>query len=202
MGGKKKGYKKYGVGINDVDGKVDGCPFYRRWNSMLQRCYSENYHKYRPTYKDCEVCEDWLTFSNFKSWMEEQDWEGKQLDKDFLGNGKLYSPETCCFISGKVNSFLAISKEDKELPIGVSLTKDGYYVSQFSDGKGKKHYKGCFNSPLKAHRAWQINKVIIGAQLPYLCKDVKVLERLRVIINNILNDYISGNITKREVFYE
>ena len=73
---------------------------------MLQRCYSESHLVRQPTYKGCSVCEEWLTFSNFKSWMEQQDWEGKQLDKDLLVyKNKIYSPETCVFVSSVINSF-------------------------------------------------------------------------------------------------
>lgn len=103
-----------GVGINDsdyvvqkketikgIDGKrkqrlVWICPYYRAWQSMLVRAYSKSYHKRRPTYIGCSVSEEWKTFSNFKSWMEGQVWEGKQLDKDLLVEGnKVYSEETC-----------------------------------------------------------------------------------------------------------
>lgn len=38
---------------------------YRKWVNMLHRCYNEEYHKIQPTYKDCTVCDRWLTLSNF-----------------------------------------------------------------------------------------------------------------------------------------
>ena len=65
------------------------------------------YLERRPAYKDVVVRQEWLTFSNFKRWMEKQDWEGKQLDKDIivLGN-KVYSPETCAFVLGVTNGFI------------------------------------------------------------------------------------------------
>lgn len=105
-----------GVGINDADYPVrirshikqDGtfldewrCPFYTKWQKMLSRCYGK-YNKSQKfnSYDQVEVCQEWLRFSNFKSWMEKQDWESKELDKDLLsGESKIYSPETCCFIS-------------------------------------------------------------------------------------------------------
>ena len=107
----------YGVGTNDAgyaiqvmesvrgaNGKpkqriIWFCPFYRRWVHMLERCYSERYQEKKPTYIGCTVCEEWLRFSNFKSWMETQDWEGKHLDKDLLVEGnKIYSPDTCILV--------------------------------------------------------------------------------------------------------
>ena len=109
--------KVCGFGINDVDYVINKkvtdsngntfkevCPFYRRWLNMIQRCYSDRPHY--TTYKDVSVCEDWRYLSKFKDWMEQQDWEGKHLDKDLLGDGKLYSPETCCFIDNQTNVFI------------------------------------------------------------------------------------------------
>ena len=84
----------HGVGINDADyvvekketiSHVNGkrkqkttwiCPFYRAWKCMLTRCYSATYQERKPTYRGCSVSEEWLTFSNFKSWMEKQDFQG------------------------------------------------------------------------------------------------------------------------------
>lgn len=30
------------------------------------------------------MADEWNTFSNFKNWMEKQNWEDKQLDKDII----------------------------------------------------------------------------------------------------------------------
>ena len=73
---------------------------------MLARCYSAKFQEHCPTYTGCTVAEDWLKFSNFKDWMEKQQWEGKQLDKDILFEGnKVYGPDTCVFVSPMVNTF-------------------------------------------------------------------------------------------------
>ena len=95
----------FGVGINDADyvvqkfetiGYVDGkqerklvwaCPYYRAWKNMLARCYYHKVQGNRPTYSGCIVSEEWLRFSNFRRWMANQDFEGKQLDKDLLFEG-------------------------------------------------------------------------------------------------------------------
>ena len=109
----KIGKLVYGVGINDAEyvvvkreevGNVDGkrkrktvwrCPFYKTWSSMLRRCYSTKYQERCPTYMGCSVSEEWHTFSVFRNWMESQDWQDTQLDKDLLVEGnKVYSPET------------------------------------------------------------------------------------------------------------
>jgi hypothetical protein len=98
----------YGVGINDADyitiyksnGSTLTCPFYRRWKNMLSRCYDKKYLERNKTYKDCSVCKEWLTFSNFKAWMIKQDWRGNHLDKDITSQGnKVYSPNLCLFVT-------------------------------------------------------------------------------------------------------
>ena len=124
-----------GVGVNDADypivrfgETINGkkkrewvCPFYKTWAAMLNRCYREPILK---SYKDTTVCEEWYTFSNFKSWMETQDWEGKELDKDLLTDNNHYSPQNCIFILGWLNVYLVGGKPDHptHLP-GISYNK-------------------------------------------------------------------------------
>lgn len=109
----------YGVGINDYehtikDGKKN-IKSYVVWIDMLRRCYNtknKNYSQYGG--KKVKVCDEWLSFSNFKKWFDENyrfDLEKQgfriELDKDLLGkNSKVYSPETCIFLPHNVNSHL------------------------------------------------------------------------------------------------
>lgn len=167
-----KGVRKpvFGVGINDYPGTsswyIDGvrvkCPFYRKWVSMLARCYKEEYLKTFPTYLDCYVCDEWKYFSNFRSWMESQDWKGKELDKDVLVEGnKVYSPDTCIFISRGLNSFLNDHAARRgQYPIGVSWHKlTQMFASQCSDpATGKSEHLGLFSTPEEAHQAWKRRK--------------------------------------------
>ena len=177
----KKTKLLYGVAINDADyvpskcetiGYINGkqkrklvwsCPFYVKWNSMLARCYSEKSKVRNPTYQGCYVIEEWLTFSNFKSWMEQQDWEGKQLDKDLLSPGnKEYGPKTCVFVDAKVNTFTTERAARRgEYPIGVSFSKqDGKFNAMCrSVTTGKQEYLGMFKTAEEAHSAWLIFKL-------------------------------------------
>lgn len=87
----------YGVGTNDANylvvNKGVRCPYYKKWSSMLERCFSKSLHKKHPTYIGCTVCNEWLLFSNFRSWMMKQEWVGMELDKDIISIGnKKYCP--------------------------------------------------------------------------------------------------------------
>lgn len=127
-----------GVGINDADYRVSygpkggkvWCPYYTTWAAMLMRCYSESLHKDRQTYKGCSVVKEWHRFSTFKAWMEAQDWEGKQLDKDLIFDGnKEYGPDRCIFVPREVNTFMTMADRNRgNLPIGLSRYRDKFRV--------------------------------------------------------------------------
>lgn len=152
----------HGVGINDADYKIGIhkvvgdkrklvwlCPYYVRWSAMVKRCYSPKSLKDSRSYEDVSVCEEWLTFSNFKVWMEKQDWEGKQLDKDLLSNdSKTYSPETCTFISTVCNSFIVEGQQKKSNNTGhagvVERSKGKFQVLCNDPLKRDKSYKGTY----------------------------------------------------------
>lgn len=87
---------------------------YSAWSRMITRCYCPSYTSKNPTYKETVVCEEWHNFQIFAEWFYTNHIAGMSLDKDKLGDGTLYSPSTCSFISHKENSQLANSK-------GVSL---------------------------------------------------------------------------------
>lgn len=154
----------YSRGINDADypvqwvdafGKHQWCPFNNTWKAMLERCYSRKTQNKFPSYIGCKVPTTWLTFSNFKAWMETQDWEGKQLDKDILGDGKIYSPETCCFVPQWLNLILSSNAAKRgQYPIGVSYHKHvGRFASHVRRDGTLKHL-GYFDTPEEAHKTY------------------------------------------------
>jgi hypothetical protein len=185
----------YGVGLNDADyvtqeveisngsKKYITCPFYRKWASMLNRCYSPKYHRRHPTYKDCSVCDEWLTFSKFKAWMEFQDWQGKELDKDILITGnKVYSPETCVFVDSVVNCFFITGSKSKSgRPAGICLRKrNNKYSAKCSNPiTGRAESLGDYATEHAAHEAWKKMKQDIGCQLAELQSDHRVAKALR-----------------------
>lgn len=154
-----------GVGLNDADYNVKNnvigeylvCPFYKTWSSMLNRCYSKSYESIRPRSKGSKVCREWHIFSNFKSWMQKQDWLGNCLDKDILRPGnKLYSPNNCIFVSNRVNTiFNDRGSKRGKYPQGVIFNKEkGKYTAQISI-LSKKIHLGYFNNLNEASQAYK-----------------------------------------------
>ena len=178
----KRNKLRYGVGINDADyatrehEKINGkyvvvwrCTIHQTWENMLMRCFSESYQQRHPTYSGCKPCDEWLIFSNFRRWMETQDWKGKQLDKDLLIEGnKVYSPDTCIFVDQIVNKFVTDSAADRgDYMIGVSLDKrrDKFLSRCWNPFTGKPEHLGYFTNELEAHLAWKTRKHEIANQL-------------------------------------
>lgn len=176
-----------GVGINDapyatsieVGGVKYSCPYYLRWVGMLTRCYSPRWLKAHPTYRGCAVHPAWLTFSCFKAWMIQQDWKGKQLDKDLLSReGKIYSPDTCLFVSRKVNSlFNARDNAQGDLPLGVFGRKGKYEVG-CSMGSGKRTWIGAYNTIPEAIEAYTQAKIKAALLVISQEKDPKVKQAI------------------------
>lgn len=181
----------FGVGINDADyclnKKIDGkhivCRFYSTWRDMIRRCRDVKYHAKYPTYIGCYVCEDWLTFSNFKAWMQTQDWQGKELDKDILFAGnKAYSPETCAFVDSMTNSFtLDCGASKGEWPVGVHFRNDTFKFRAYCNNPftKKMNHLGQYDCPNQAHEAWKKRKHEISCQLADLQSDSRVAQALR-----------------------
>lgn len=164
-----------GVGVNDTDYKITRnetyfdeygnkkskqiwkCPFYSVWYSIFNRAYSGKFR----CYLGCSVHEDWIYFSKFKSWMEDQDWQGKFLDKDLLVPGnKTYGPNTCVFVSRAVNNFLTDRKSLRgDYPLGVYYHKQcGKYVASCNNLFGESIHLGIFDDIEEAHRTYKFYK--------------------------------------------
>lgn len=197
MVGKVSGNRKcYGVGINDCgyatqflkeDGTKYLCPFYQRWRGVLRRIFDKKYIERFPTYTNVKICDDWLRFSNFKFWMEQQDWEGKELDKDILSKDhKIYSPDTCAFILPNTNKFLTNCSFDKIKGISF-LAKRRVYRAKCGNGFGKEIFLGDFNTKDQAYNAWKEHKICVAKELSLLEKDIRIKKYLFNFEGEFLN---------------
>ena len=191
----------FGVGVNDLPYRVhvyeyvtkDGgkrvqklvfqCPYYTAWKDMLKRCYSEKFLEMYPTYIGTSVCSEWVYASEFKKWMEQQDWDGKSLDKDIIAPGsKLYSPETCAFVLAATNTFVTASDASRgECPLGVSLFKrTGEYRARCNNPfTGEQEHLGLFSTPKEAHDAWRKRKHELAQLVAARESDPRIVEALK-----------------------
>lgn len=177
----------YGVGKNDVpeniysviDGKIAMCKVYKCWSNMIGRCYSPNVQRTRQNYIGCKVDERWHLFSCFSEWMQQQDWRGKDLDKDLIGNGKLYSPENCIFVTHEVNAFIVLGPaKRKALPVGVSIFRNGKFKAYIRDSKKGLRHLGYYDTPSEARSAWTRAKVEQAIDLASRQEDPRVAKGL------------------------
>lgn len=202
----------YGVGINDanyqlklyeyVNGKqklISECPFYVKWKDMLRRCYSKSFQVKYPTYRGCTVSEDWKTFSNFKLWMESQNWDGKALDKDLLvPNNKIYSKDTCMFIDIRLNAFLAVKPGKYYLGTRLKTNRNKFESRIHDINTGKRIHLGNYDTPEEAHRKWQCAKILQIEQLKKLYEyDPIIVSCLERISKTIQYEYDSNIITTK-----
>lgn len=203
-----------GVGTNDADYVVDSkrtkrdengkiitlsrwtCPFYTVWNKMLERGYSEKLKLKQPSYRDTEVCEEWWLFSNFKTWMSTQPWEGKQLDKDILFPGnKIYSPDKCVFVPQAVNLFVVERGFHRgEWPIGVHFDK---YTQRFkaecrNPFTDRTENLGRYDTPEEAHQAWLTRKLELAKLIANTLDDKRVADALVSRYENYIDRSISN----------
>ena len=163
-----------GAGANDADYRVNSwingkkvrCPFYIRWKNMLMRCYSAKFQKKCPSYIGCTVSLEWLTFSKFRSWMEQQDWQGNELDKDLLVQGnKFYGPTTCLFLPHSINSLINDNKANRGLwPVGVNFHKQSGDFQASCKINGKLKYIGLYSTPEEASAAYKAFKYKVIAE--------------------------------------
>lgn len=153
------------------------CPFGRAWYNMVTRVYGKNA---TAAYKDVTICEEWKSAKSFKTWMETQDWEGKELDKDLLVPGnRVYSPETCCFVSHRVNTFLLIPpRKYGEGKLGVNYHRGRYEVN-INLGDGKSTYLGAYGNEDDAHNAWLSAKLILAEELAKEESNIIIADAIR-----------------------
>ena len=169
----------FGVGFNDKTKPVfvDGKPVkeYALWTNMLKRCFSDKYQTRYPTYKGCNVSDNFLHYSFFYDWCHKQigfgniDEKGRSwcLDKDllFVGN-KTYSETTCVFVPHEINSFfIDCGAARGEYHVGVYFNKQNGKFKAQCNVNGKRQYLGLFNTAEEAFNVYKPFKEALCKQL-------------------------------------
>lgn len=145
-----------GKGINNVKGSSRTWQ-YSLWMNMLKRCYANNPGD--PSYVGCEVSEHFLTLSNFIAWVDKlgKPLDGWHLDKDLLGNGRLYSEDTCCFLPLSINMvFKNHNYSSIGLLRGVNQQPGSGRFKASRSMYGKTVCLGTFGTQEEAHQAYVV----------------------------------------------
>lgn len=104
-----------------VNGKTRTTRTFQNWSGMHQRVKSD------PFYSDVTISDKFYNYDEFYAWALEQkgflckDGNGSlyHLDKDIVGNGKIYSEDVCVFVPTEINNMVK-SSGVSNLPIGVN----------------------------------------------------------------------------------
>lgn len=158
--GEYKRVKVRGVGLvpTNLILKKNDIPYdYRCWAHILERCTNPK-GRIARVYKDCKICDEWLEYTKFKEWYNSQIGHNSKydVDKDLLGDGKLYSPDTCCLLPRSLNSMI-VNRVDKnrELPTGVYKNGNAYIARACTGTKDiKSVVLGTYPTPEEAHQAY------------------------------------------------
>ena len=147
---------KYPTSINNKNLKE-----YKLWNSMIERCYSDNQKKVFDTYKDCTISNSFLHYDYFYEWCATQkgfNCDNFDLDKDLLiKSNKIYSETTCVFLPKEINKALSTKKSQRGgCLIGVRKTKTGYQSR--CSVRGKNYSLGTFKTEIEAFDAYKQTK--------------------------------------------
>lgn len=155
----------YGTNNRKFPGSLNGKLIreYAVWHSMVDRCYNPRVHSKSPSYIGCEVSDYFKEYSNFYEWWNKTPFSDRvdySLDKDIIGNGKLYSENTCCFVPREINNLFILRQADRgELPLGVTRASgcEDRYVARLNVGDVRE-YLGIFSSKSSAYEAYKIAK--------------------------------------------
>lgn len=145
------------IGVGDFKCSENGrmTHEYCTWVGVLERVYSDKFHKKNPTYKGCTIDPSWHSFQVFAKWYTESEYSelNYHLDKDLIKkDNKRYCPEFCTLVPREINNLINNRLAARGgCPIGVSYRKGfGNYIASLNVD-GKSSYLGVFDSPEEAH---------------------------------------------------
>lgn len=150
-----------GVGfIGNGKSKVNGVHLksYKVWQSMIHRCYRKKTQDRQPSYIGCTVVKEWHSYQIFAKWFDDNYIEGMCLDKDIKQAGKknkVYSPETCSFVTLADNTTEAHAKKYMFVsPVGEVTYI--YNLSEFcvKNNLGRGNMGSVHRGERKQHKGW------------------------------------------------
>lgn len=128
----------------------DTHPAYKVYRGIMTRCYNVSNHGYRwYGAVGVSICDEWKDNpAAFVEWAIQNGWKpGLHIDKDILCEEKgikphIYSPETCQWVTAKVNVSFATNRDNYGKHPNVRLSHaevaellDTYFSGEFTDHK-------------------------------------------------------------------
>lgn len=166
------------------------------WGNLNTRCDpTGKYVEKNKSYGGC--LNEFSGFQEFAGWCQSQygycllDQYGKRwhLEKDLLSQStcKKYSPDTCVFITPRMNTMISqiLSVTTGNLSRGVFKIGDKF-GSQITDRK-KTKYLGCFDTEIMASESHLKARIeIIREELSFMNhQDNRVNDAIEIIINSV-----------------
>lgn len=141
-------------------------PAYAVWGAMLKRCYVESTESYRNYGgSGVTVCDEWHDFQVFADWYVKNYPDSDvphQLDKDknAKGNTKIYSPETCCFLTCQQNTEVSIAKYYSFIsPSGDVVNIHNLNMFCKLNGLSFSSMQSMTKRKCRPHHGWTYNKL-------------------------------------------
>ncbi len=152
---------------------------------VIGRCYKNNNKAY-PIYggRGVVVCDEWKNDRvAFMDWAVENGYQiGLQLDKDIKGDGFLYSPNTCCFVTSKENN------NHKRKNVCIEYKGERKTLTQLFE------ISGIIPNTIKARlkRGWDIDKVLNTLPAPGWAKGRRLPQEQRDNLSKKRTGTVSG----------
>lgn len=137
-----------------TNGKGKNTKIYLLWKSIKNRCLNSKNKDYKNYGgRGISLCEEWLNFDSFYSWIITTNYrEGLQIDR--IDNNAGYSPNNCRFVTSSINN--SNKRVMGKIPVkGVYKHRklDRYIASKWINGNTK--YIGTFDTIKEAEEAYK-----------------------------------------------
>ena len=183
---------KYGAYVGSGNyAPINNKKIYKAWQHMFERVAKDD------PYSNVSICKDWNNYQIFAEWYSNYicllnpnyDYE---IDKDLYQwniYNKIYSPQTCCLMPGRLNNSLVGLHVNRtvhpELPLGVMKSSKNRFTSNMQVD-GKLYNFGSFIDPIEAFKIYKINKEKYIHDLATLFyNDNAILENVYILLSCI-----------------
>ncbi len=115
---------------------IHGCAntrLYRIWCGMKERCFRKS-HPHFNNYggRGITVCDEWLDFSKFKAWSDENGYRD-DLTIDRIDSNGIYEPQNCRWITSKEQH--RNRRNNRNLEYGGEIKPLIYFAEKYGIGK-------------------------------------------------------------------